>query len=107
MIDKALEQLQAIRDNLFMAMPTGDIKAWDLIQVVKQHLAELDKYIESDIAGRQSREQEWDLREEVKLLKERVAKVREVLRDVYNLLEHDPDSSAFFDMSKIKRVLSE
>lgn len=27
-------------------MPTGDVRAWDLFLTIKEHLSELDKYID-------------------------------------------------------------
>lgn len=40
-------ELSALRDELYDAIPTGEVNAFDLIKVIKQHIGKLDKVIES------------------------------------------------------------
>lgn len=39
-------ELTEIRNRLYDRMPSGDISAWELLQVVKLHLNELDEFID-------------------------------------------------------------
>lgn len=40
-------ELAQLRDELYEALPTGEVNAFDLIKVIKQHIGKLDKVIES------------------------------------------------------------
>ena len=40
-----MKTLLEIRNNLYNNIPTGEIKAFELIVIISQHLKELDEYI--------------------------------------------------------------
>jgi len=35
-----------IRDHLYDTLPTGHVEAWQLLEIIKKHLKELDDYID-------------------------------------------------------------
>jgi hypothetical protein len=37
-----------IRNNLFDKLPTGHIEAWQLLEIIKNHLKQLDDYIDNE-----------------------------------------------------------
>lgn len=41
-----MEELSKLRDELYEALPTGKIDAFELIQVIKNHISKLDELIE-------------------------------------------------------------
>ena len=36
-----------IRDHLYDILPTGHVEAWQLLEIIKKHLKELDEYIDN------------------------------------------------------------
>jgi hypothetical protein len=42
-----LKELTDIRNKLYDALPSGEISAWDLIQIIKWHLNDLDTFIDA------------------------------------------------------------
>lgn len=46
-IDTIINEVQELRNNLYYSLPTGDVTAWQLIQVTTDHIKKLDKLIES------------------------------------------------------------
>jgi len=36
-----------IRDHLYDKLPTGNVDAWQLLEIIKNHLKELDEYIDN------------------------------------------------------------
>lgn len=43
-----LGKLLELRNKLYDAVPTGEVTAFELIKVIKQHIGELDEIIEND-----------------------------------------------------------
>lgn len=43
--------LLEIRNKLYDALPGGDVRAWDLVLILQQHLADLDQYINAHEGG--------------------------------------------------------
>lgn len=41
-----MEELSKLRDELYEALPTGKIDAFELTQVIKNHISKLDELIE-------------------------------------------------------------
>lgn len=41
-----MEELSKLRDELYEALPTDKIDAFELIQVIKKHISKLDELIE-------------------------------------------------------------
>lgn len=56
-------RITKIRNLLYDKMPTGDVSAWDMIKLVKEHLSELDDFISSLVGTEQEREQQINERE--------------------------------------------
>lgn len=47
-----LGKLLELRNKLYDAVPTGEVTAFELIKVIKQHIRELDEIIENDEEGK-------------------------------------------------------
>ena len=45
---KQIEDIKTSRNNLYDALPIGEIDAFDLIKVIKKHITELDKSLGVD-----------------------------------------------------------
>jgi len=43
-------KLTDIRNEFSSSLPTGEIKAWDLIKRIQTHLAKLDEFIDTELS---------------------------------------------------------
>ncbi len=46
-VEAKITQLEAARDKLYEALPTGEMDAFALIKIIKTHIEDLDKILEA------------------------------------------------------------
>lgn len=51
-----ITKLVDIRDHLYDMLPTGHVEAWQLMEIIKKHLKELDDYIELETQLKMNKE---------------------------------------------------